>query len=187
MSFRKRSVLGLSVAMCALLLVAGARANAASQPAQPKLSGIYAIQVHKFCQPNLLAQVLAAGPPPTDLSVFSSLGSIRDLIGVMTFNAKQLTMSGSLIKVGGAVVSQDLTAVGGAVEATPFTETTETASGPYSTTNTTFTMNTGDGPTTFDAVYGSFSGTTAHVVFFVAISTNGQGDSCTESGELQFK
>ncbi len=187
MSFRMRSVLRSSVAVCALLLVAGGRASAASQPAPPKLSAPYAIQFHKFCQPNLLAQVLAAGPPPTDLSVFSSLGSIRDLIGVLAFNPKQLTISGSMIKVGGAAVSQDLTAVGGPVDATPFTETTKTISGTFSTTDTTFTIDTGDGPATYNAVYGAFSGSTADVVFFEAISTDSQGDSCTDSGELQLK
>ena len=189
MSFRMRSVLRLSVAVCALLLVAAGRASAASQPTQPKLSGTYAIQVHKFCQPNLLAQVLELGsaPPPLAFSSFNSIGSISDKIGVLTFNAKQLTISGSLIKVSGAVVSQDLTAVGGPVDVTPFTETTKTTSGPFSTTDTTFTVDTGGGPTTYNAVYGAFSGSTADVVFFEAISTDSQGDSCTESGELQLK
>jgi hypothetical protein len=36
-------------------------------------------------------------------------------------------------------------------------------------------------------VYGAFSGSTAAAVFFVAISTDSQGDSCAESGELQLK
>ncbi len=187
MSFRMRCVLRLSVAVCALLLVAVGRASAASQPTPPKLSGTYAIQIHKFCQPNLLAQQFASGPPPSDFSSFNSIGSISDKIGVLTFNAKQLTISGSLIKVGGAVVSQDLTAIGGPVDVTPFTETTKTTSGTFSTTDTTFTVDTGSGPTTYNAVYGAFSGSTADVVFFEALSTDSQGDSCTESGELQLK
>jgi len=176
----------LGVAFCGLLLVAGGRADAASLP---KLSGTYAVQIHKLCQPNLLAQVLELDslPPPLAFSSFNSLGSISDKIGVLTFNAKSLTISGSLIKVGGAVVSQDLTAVGAPVDVTPFTETTKAISGTFSTTNTAFTIDTGDGPTTFDAVYGAFSNTTAHVVFFETVSTDSQGDSCSESGELQFQ
>jgi len=106
---------------------------------------------------------------------------------VLTFNAKTLTVSGSLIKVGGAVVSEDLTAVGGPVNSTPFTESTKAISGTFSTTNTAFTLDTGDGATTYNAVYGAFSGTTAHVVFFEAISTDSEGESCSESGELQFQ
>jgi hypothetical protein len=189
MNFRMRSVLRLSVAVCALLLVAGGRASEASAPAQPKLSGTYAVQIHEFCQPNLLAQVLELGsePPPLAFSSFSSVGLIKDQIGVLTFNAKQLTISGSMIKVTGAVVSQDLTAVGGPVDVTPFTETTNTTSGTFSTTDTTFTIDKGSGPTTYNAVYGAFSGSTAAAVFFVAISTDSQGDSCAESGELQLK
>jgi hypothetical protein len=180
------SVLRLGVAVCALLLGTGGRASAASPP---RLSGTYAVQFHEFCQPNLLAQVLELGsaPPPLAFSSFKSIGLISDKIGVLTFNAKQLTISGSMIKVTGAVVSQDLTAVGGPVDATPFTETTKTVSGPFSTTDTTFTVDTGGGPKTYDAVYGAFSGSTADVVFFVAISTDSQGDSCAESGELQLK
>ena len=189
MSFRMRSVLGWSVAVCALLLVAGGRASEASAPAQPKLSGTYAVQFHEYCQPNLLAQVLELGsePPPLAFSSFSSVGLIKDKIGVLTFNAKQLTISGSMIKITGAAVSQDLTAVGGPVDVTPFTETTNTTSGTFSTTDTTFTIDKGSGPTTYNAVYGAFSGSTAAAVFFVAISTDSQGDSCAESGELQLK
>jgi hypothetical protein len=182
-----RSVLRLSVAVCALLLVAGGRASEAAAPAQPKLSGTYAVQFHEFCQPNLLAQQFDSGPPPIDFSSFSSVGLIKDQIGVLTFNAKQLTISGSMIKVTGAVVSQDLTAIGGPVDVTPFTETTKTTSGTFSTTDTTFTIDKGSGPTTYNAVYGAFSGSTAAAVFFVAISTDSQGDSCAESGELQLK
>ena len=183
MSFRVRSVLGLSVAACALLLVAGGHASAASVP---KLSGIYAVQAQKFCQPNLVAQVFSSGPT-IPFSSFYSNGEISNKIGVLTFNAKTLTVSGSLIKVGGAVVSEDLTAVGGPVNSTPFTESTKAISGTFSTTNTAFMLDTGDGATTYNAVYGAFSGTTAHVVFFEAISTDSEGESCSESGELQFQ
>jgi hypothetical protein len=186
MSFRFRSLLALSVGVCLLQLVAGTRAGAASSP--PKLSGIYAVQFHKFCQPQLLAQSFS---DPTDddnrAFVLGSIGSIRDKIGVLNFNAKQLTIGGSLITVRGAAASEDLTAIGGQVTSTPFTESAGTISGTYSTTDTSITIDIGDGPTNFDAVFGAFSGSTAHVVFFEAVSTDGQGDSCTESGELQFK
>lgn len=184
MSFRLRTVLGLSVAVCASLLVAGSPAGAASVP---KLSGIYAFQDRKFCQPNLLAQVLYSGPPPIDFSSFNSSGETSDKIGVLTFNAKALTVSGSEIKVGGAVLSEDLTAIGGSIQATPFTEATKTITGTFSTTDTTFTIDIGDGATTYDAVYGAFSNSTAAVVFFVAVTTDSEGESCAESGELQLK
>jgi hypothetical protein len=185
MSFRMRSVLRLSVAVCGLLLVAGGRADAA---ALPKLSGAYAIQIHKYCQPSLLAQVQSdPGDNDNDFFVFNSLGSMKEKIGVLNFNAKSLTITGSMISVAGGVTSQDLTAISGPVDVTPFTETTKAISGTFSTADTTFTIDTGDGPLTFDAVYGAFSKTTAHVVFFENVSTDGQGDSCTESGELQFQ
>lgn len=188
MSFRLRGVRGLCVAVCGLLLTVGGHASAASSP--PRLSGIYAVQFHKICQPNLQAQ---AQPDPSDndnnFFVFNSLGSLRDKIGVLTFNPTTHAISGSLITVRGAVASQDLTQIAGPVAATPFSESSTSISGSFSTTDTTLAVDVGDGkgPTTFDAVYGAFAGSIAHVVFFVAVSTDGQGDSCSESGELQFK
>jgi len=185
MKCRFWSVLGLSVGVCGLMMLAGSRANAA---APPKLAGIYAVQFHRFCQPNLFAQT-QTDTTDGDLNffTFNSIGSIRDKIGVLNFNAKQHTVSGNLISVNGGVVSQDLTAISGPVQATPFTESTSQLSGPYSTTDTTFTVDPGDGATTFDAVYGAFVNNVAHVVFFVNVYTDTQGDSCEISGQLQFK
>jgi hypothetical protein len=72
MSFRMRSVLRLSVAVCGLLLVAGGRADAA---ALPKLSGAYAIQIHKYCQSSLLAQVkVIRGTTTTTFSCLTPSG-----------------------------------------------------------------------------------------------------------------
>jgi hypothetical protein len=186
MSFRFRSVLALSVAVCALLLVAGGPASAASSP--PKLSGTYALQIHRYCQPLFSGQ-MTGDLTDNDVSYtgFNDPGSTKDQIGIATFNASKGTVTGSMIKVGGTVVTQDLAALGAGTAGQQFTESAQSISGTFSTTDASFTVDTGDGSTTFDAVYGAFSGSTAHVVFFVNVSTGGNGISCEESGQLQFK
>jgi hypothetical protein len=185
---RFMSVVRLGVAGCALMLLAGSRTNAAGIPAQPKLAGVYALQFNRYCQPNLFAQ---ANTDMTDgdnnFFTFDSIGSIRDKIGVATFNPKTQTMTASVISIGGAVVSQNLNAISGPNDVTPFAESSGTISGPYSTTDNTFTVDPGDGATTFDAVYGAFVRGVAHVVFFVSVYNDNQGDSCAIQGQLQFK
>ncbi len=185
---RFKSVACLTVAGSVLMLLAGSRANAAGIPAQPKLAGIYAVQFNRYCQPNLYAQTQSdMTDGDSNFFTFNSLGSIRDKIGVATFNPKTHTMTASMISIGGGVVSQDLTAISGPNDVTPFTESPGSISGPYSTTANTFTVDPGNGATTFDAVYGAFVRGVAHVVFFVTVYNDNQGDSCAIQGQLQFK
>jgi hypothetical protein len=88
---------------------------------------------------------------------------------------------------GGGILSKNTLAFRGEVDSVPFAESTGTISGPYSTTDTIFTVDPGDGATTFEAVFGAFVRGVAHVVFFVTGYNDTQGDSCAIQGRLQFK
>jgi hypothetical protein len=185
LSVGRRTIALLSAGISALLLIAGAPANAQTTP---KLSGAYTLKIRKYCQPLFSGQQ-ANDPQDGDAqsTEFFFPGSIKDQIGVVNFNPTTHTVSGSMIKIAGAVTFQDLTALGISTTNQPFTTSSKSIAGTFSTTATSFTVDTGDGANTFQAVYGAFSGSVAHAVLFANTSTDGNGDSCVESGELQFK
>lgn len=184
-STNKPAIRLLSLGVTALLFLAGGAANAQTPPT---LSGAYSLKIRRYCQPFFSGQ---AGPDATDgdnqITDFFFPGSIKDQIGVVTFNAKTQTISGSMIQIAGAVTYQDLTSLGISSTNQTFTTSTKAISGSYSTTTSSFSINTPDGVQTFQAVFGAFSGKVAHVVIFANTDTDGNGDSCVESGELQFK
>jgi hypothetical protein len=167
----------------ALLLTAGP----SQAQVTPKLSGAYSLKVRRYCQPFFTSQQV---PDPMDgdsVTYFSFPGSMKDQIGVVTFNPTAQTFSGSMIQLRGAVIFQDLSALGITTTNETFTTSTKSLSGSFSTTPTSFTISSTDGTTVFQAVYGAFSGSVAHVVIIATTTTDGNGDSCVESGELQFK
>lgn len=186
MNLHKRAATLLAAAAIAIPLLTSAPVTVAQTT--PKLSGAYALKIRRYCQPFFSGQAI---DDPTDgdaqYTGFFFPGSIKEQIGVVTFNPTALTFSGSMIKISGAVAFQDLTALGISSTNETFTTTTQTLSGTFSTTPTTFTVNSADGTVVFQAVYGAFSGTVAHVVLFATPQTDSGGNSCVESGELQFK
>ncbi len=177
-------VAGLGFAVC--LMLAMGSAHAAAQSA-PLLSGTYTLKIHRICQPFFSGQ-MTRDQVDNDVAYtgFDFPGSLKDQIGVVTFNAKNQTLSGSMIQIGGSVVYEDLSALGAGTNGTPFAISTKTLSGTYSTTSSTFTITSADGTTNFQAVFGVITNKIAHVVLFATTSLD-NGNSCEESGELQYK
>lgn len=181
---------GLAVAAGMLFLGAPRAFARKSTPSTPRLAGTYAFRLEKICQPDFFG---GSNQDTIDYDAlyfyFDSPGSFQNQIGVVTFNPKTLSVSGSTLKVKGDLVTQN---IGGAgftgFSSNPFTQTSEAMSGTYSTTATTFTINdsTSNKSTLFQAVYGAYANTTAHVVFFQTIFQS-NGSWCEDSGELQFK
>jgi hypothetical protein len=178
-------VAGLGFAVCLTLAIGSSRAAAQSAPL---LSGTYTLKIHRICQPFFSGQMTG---DLTDNDVaytgFNFPGSLKDQIGVVTFNAKTESLSGSMIQIAGSVASQDLTALSAGTNGTAFGISTKTLSGTYSTTSSTFTVTSADGTTSFQAVFGVIANKIAHVALFATAYADGGGNSCEESGELQYK
>jgi hypothetical protein len=178
-------VAGLGFAVCLTLAMGSARAAAQSAPL---LSGTYTLKIHRFCQPFFTGQ-MSGGPTDSDITDIGFVfpGSIKDQIGVVTFNAKNESLSGSMIQIGGSVLYEDLTALGAGTNGTAFGTSFKSLAGTYSTTSSTFTVTSADGTTSFQAVFGVITNKIAHVVLFATAVPEGGGNSCEESGELQYK
>ena len=76
-----------------LVLLLG-RGSAIAQSA-PSLSGTYTLKFHRYCQP-FFSGATSNDPVDGDASYsgFNFAGSIKDQIGVATFNAKNKSLSG---------------------------------------------------------------------------------------------
>jgi hypothetical protein len=176
---------GIGLAVGLTMLMGPGRAAAQSTPL---LSGTYTLKLHRLCQPFFSGQMNGDGVD-NDVAYtgFNFPGSLKDQIGVVTFNAKTKTLSGSMIQIGGSVASQDLTALGAGTNGTAFGVSAKTLSGTYSTTSSTVTVTSADGTTEYQAVFGVITNGIAHVALFATAFADGGGNSCEESGELQYK
>jgi hypothetical protein len=188
MRITRGTVAGLSVAIC-LVFLGGARTAAAQST--PRLSGTYALRIERLCQPDFLGG-LGTDPVDNDAAYFYFFngGTFQNQIGVVNFNAKNLSMNGSTLKVKGDLLAQDLSGANISTTPTnPFTESSKAFSGTYSTTATTFTTNdtVSNDTKTYQAVYGAFAHSVAHIAFFETVFQDIDGNWCEQSGELQFK
>lgn len=181
---------GLAVAVGILFLGAPRAMARKSSLSTPRLSGTYAFRLEKICQPDFYGTEVQDS---TDNDYFDFQfefpGSFQKEIGVVTFSPKTAAINGSALKVKGDLLTQDLSNLpyNGGVTNNTFTQISDTISGTYSTTSSTFTItDSSNNTTTFQAVYGAYANTTAHVVFFQSVFTS-NGFSCEQSGELQFK
>jgi hypothetical protein len=175
----------MGAAVSLMLMMGPGRAAAQSAPL---LSGTYTLKFHRICQPFFSGQ-MSGGGPDNDVAYtgFDFPGSLKDQIGVVTFNAKTKSLSGSMIQIAGSVASQDLTALGAGTNGTAFGISTKPLTGTYSTTPSTFTVSSADGTISFQAVFGVITNRVAHVALFATAFADGGGNSCEESGELQYK
>jgi len=123
----------------------------------PLLSGTYTFTETNYCQPVI------SGNPLT----ISNPGEVDNLVGKIAFDSGSMTFSFSAKIEAGKALAEN--------SGDGFNEHTLTASGPYSTTNTTFTF----GSTTASATYGPMKNGITQSVAFMDINQNDTGANCT--------
>jgi hypothetical protein len=128
----------------------------------PLLSGKYTFTETNYCQP-----VISGNP-----LVISNPGEVDNLVGAITFDSGSMTFSFSAkIEAGKALADNS---------SDGFNEHTLTASGPYSTTGTTFTF----GDTTASATYGPAKKGITQFAAFMDLNQNDVGANCTSFVQL---
>ncbi len=178
MSGLKGKFAGLGAAIFAMLLLLSGNAGAT---AAPKLSGKYIVSIHKTCQAYFSANT--SNPSKVIEWAFDDAGHVDDSIGVLNFNSASLTFTGSLAVVTGALIFQDLMAVGLPFTKDPLVASSSAVSGTYSTGPSSFTFTpAGQGPQPYTVVYADIVLGVAHQAFILANTVDNNGNSCTAIG-----